>query len=83
MSTKPFEEVTIWKRWNVKKKRFKHNHIEEGWSGLEAPLPQNQTQAKGWKGAKWKKHYGFLQEGKVTEIGGDNVLKAMEKMGKM
>ncbi len=64
----PFEEVTIWERKSVKKGIFQHNHIEEGWSGLDAPLPSTQKQAKDWKGARWKKYYGFLQDGKVITI---------------
>jgi len=68
--TKPFEEITIWERLNVKENIFEHNHINEGWSGLEAPLPKNQKQAKNWKGAKWKKKYGYLQEHRVVEFGG-------------
>lgn len=76
---KPFEEITIWERWNVKKKEFKHNHIIEGWSGLEAPLPANQTQAKNWKGAKWNKKYGYLKEGRVYEFGGKILGEAIQK----
>jgi hypothetical protein len=77
---KPFEEVTIWHRLNIKKKEFEFNHIEEGWSGLEAPLPKSEKQAKKWKGATWKKQYGFLQNGKVIEIGPDGILPLfMEK----
>jgi len=79
-NVKPMEEVTIWKRLNHKKKKFEFNHIEEGWSGLEAPLPKSENQAKNWKGATWKKNYGFLHDGKVIEIGPDGVLPLfMEK----
>lgn len=62
---KPNEEVTIWYRWNVNKKVWLHNHIEEGWSSLDAPLPKSEKQAKVWKGAKWQKHWGNLLNGKV------------------
>ncbi len=62
---KPNEEITIWYRWNVKKKVWLHNHIHEGWSSLDAPLPKNEKQAKAWKGAKWQKHWGNLLNGKV------------------
>lgn len=79
---KPFEEVTLWSRFNHKKKEFEHNHIEGGWSGLEAPLPKSQSQAKDWKGATWKKHYGFLKEGRVIEIGEEGVIKALDEMRK-
>ena len=78
---KPFDEITIWYRFNHKKEVFEHNHIEEGWSALEVPLPKSETQKKGWKGATWKKKFGFLQEGKVIEIGGEGILEAMRKLG--
>jgi len=62
------KEVTIWERYNYKEKGFEHNHIEEGWSSLEAPLPKTQKQAKDWKGAKWKKEYAYLREHKVSPV---------------
>jgi hypothetical protein len=78
---KPFEEVTIWYRFNHKENVFEHNHIEEGWSSLDAPLPKSENQERGWKGATWKKHVGLLRDGKVTEIGADGVLGVLNKPG--
>lgn len=65
---KPNQQITIWERWIVKEKIWKHNHIEEDWSSLDAPLPQNKKQAKNWKGAKWKKHWGMFLDGKVSKL---------------
>ena len=76
----PFEEVTIWEKFSVKKGEYQHNHIEQGWqTQLDAPLPKTQKQAKDWKGAKWKKQYGFLREGQVTVLGPDGVLPLFMK----
>ena len=61
------EKVTIWYKYN-RKKEWEHNHIEDGWNFGSIPTAKHDNQAKAWKAAKWKRAWGFLENGKVTEI---------------
>jgi hypothetical protein len=65
---KPKEQITCWYRFIHKKNKFEFNHIQNGWNELLEPKPQNEQQAKDWKGARWKKTLGILKDGKVTEL---------------
>lgn len=58
-------QVTIWQKLNPKTGQYEHNHIENGKIEGEIPLPISLLQEKAWKGALWRKSYGFLIEGKV------------------
>ncbi|MCK4897838.1 MAG: hypothetical protein KAS38_03620 [Anaerolineales bacterium] len=62
------EKVTVWYRYNNKKKEWEHNHIEDGWTFTPIPNAQHESQVKAWKNGKWKRAWGFLENGKVTEI---------------
>jgi hypothetical protein len=65
MDRKP---VTIWERYNPKKKRYELNHIEDGhWNGSTPPARSNEQKVK-WKGAYWRKKFGYLADGKVVDV---------------
>ena len=59
-------EVTVWYRKT--REGWKHNHIEDGWIFGSTPTPIDDTQAKAWKGAEWKRNWGYNINGKVHEI---------------
>jgi len=62
------EKVTVWYKYNNKRKEWEHNHIEDGWTFGSLPTPQHENQVKAWKAGKWKRAWGFLENGKVEEI---------------
>lgn len=52
--------ITLWERYNKNKKRYEHNHFEDGWNSHEKPKPICEFQEKMWKSAKWKKTLLYL-----------------------
>lgn len=69
MSKKP---ITIWERYNYKKEKFEHNHIEDHHLNIENPIPKSDEQAKSWEGAIWRRSWGFLDGSTVlTENGSE------------
>jgi hypothetical protein len=59
-------KITIWKRYDPKKWKFVHNHIEDGLNLNPRPTPKSETQQV-WCTWIWKKTHGSLIEGKVYE----------------
>lgn len=61
------EKITSWQRWNSKKEKWDHNHIEYGWKENEVPLPivENSIDQKSWKKDKWKKELLFIKDSKI------------------
>jgi len=53
--------VTVWERLDEKTGRYKHNHIEDGWSENAAPTPVSDEQKKSWKNADWRRIHAFLE----------------------
>lgn len=59
------KQITIWKRWDDKKKKFMHNHIEDGHSRNDLPTPIHEKQRSAWDEILWEKSWGFLKDGKI------------------
>ena len=62
------EKITVWTL--IKDGKESLNHIDNGWSDLDYPLPidmkfENQ---KSWSKMKWKKENAYLKNGKVERI---------------
>jgi hypothetical protein len=60
--------VTIWSRFGKNKagiEEFQHNHIEDDLSEVDVPKAIDDAQAQLWKGARWKREYGYLDEQNV------------------
>ena len=51
--------ITIWKIYNAKKEEYEHNHIEDGHSTSDYPLPKHPSfiSQKSWKSYKWEKEF--------------------------
>lgn len=62
------EPITIWKKYDEKKNQFEHNHIESGHNISDEPTPISDKQRRSWAGAKWKKVFAFLNNGKVEAV---------------
>jgi len=57
--------ITVWKIYNKDKDIYQHNHVEDGHSTSEYPLPKQlsfQSQ-KSWKSMKWQREFGYLDKG--------------------
>lgn len=54
------KEITIWERYNVKKKQWEHNHISDGFAKEDKPIPVSDNQKKAWKKAEWRKQMALL-----------------------
>ena len=62
--------ITIWDKWNWKKKEWEFNHIEDGFKlSKSEPQAVSEIQKKSWKNQKWKKEKAILRNGKVESIG--------------
>lgn len=66
------KKITIWERYvcvDKEKKIFKwkHNHIEDGWSTSDIPIPKFKSQM-GWLKGAWRKKHGELKDGKVYTV---------------
>lgn len=68
------KKITAWSAWDKKEKKYKHNHIEDGWVGItytplfgssDKPAPKFDTQ-KGWENQKWKKQYCYVDDNNVV-----------------
>ena len=59
-------EITVWERLDEKNKVWNHNHISDGYTEATEPTPMSEEQKKSWKGAKWRKFNGHLQDQKVV-----------------
>lgn len=58
--------ITVWNKWNWKKKIFDHNHIENGFNiNQKVPNAITKYQEKMWKNAKWQKFKAKLINGIV------------------
>ena len=62
------EKITVWTL--IENEKESHNHIENGWSDLDYPLPidmkfENQ---KSWSKKKWKKEHAYFFNNKVVRI---------------
>lgn len=53
-------KITIWERLKKDTKVFEHNHIENGDIFEDAPIPKSEIQKSAWKGAVWKRTFGYL-----------------------
>jgi hypothetical protein len=60
------EDITIWYKFNHKKGEYEFNHFVYGIVELEAPTTIVTAQKEAWKGAKWEKHYGTIDENFVV-----------------
>lgn len=60
--------ITIWKRFNDRRRAFELNHIEDGHAPIEQrePKARSEEQARSWKGALWVRFHGYLIDGKVA-----------------
>lgn len=56
------EPITIWRRFNGKS--YEHNHIENGHSLTDKPIPKFESQ-KSWLSYQWQKQFAHLVNGKV------------------
>lgn len=54
-------KITVWYRWNIKKKKHEFNHFEDGHTCKEIPTPKFNTQ-KCWLSYDWIKYFGYLTE---------------------
>jgi hypothetical protein len=61
------DRVTIWRRQS-REGNWEHNHIENGWNYNAEPTPLDDNQAQIWKGAKWSRSWGHIENGKVVEL---------------
>lgn len=64
MATK--KPVTVWLRFDTKKQKWKHNHIEDGHVYPAKPIAKSDNQLDQWKNARWKKEYRHMIDGVVT-----------------
>jgi hypothetical protein len=71
-------KITIWEAETFCRKdkvlKFKHNHIENGWSKEDSPKAEFVNQEKAWKTQKWRKFYGYLMEDNVVKGVDDHVI---------
>lgn len=61
------DPITVWDTFDKEKEEFVFNHISDGWSDDEKPVPKFDSQ-KGWLKREWRKSYAHLVDGKVTLI---------------
>ena len=65
-------KVTLWYMLNPSNKQYVYNHLEEGHSLNDAPLPKKDLNSnvfenqKFWKNQKWKKQHATLINNVVT-----------------
>jgi len=62
------KQVTIWKRYDCNKKRWVHNHIQDGHSLELDPVPTSEHQNNAWPQAAWRGFHGFIAQNKVVTI---------------
>lgn len=63
----PDTRVTVWYRWNEKKKRWEHNHYENGWSEENTPNPSSDEQQV-WLKCKWRSELRWLINHQIVEL---------------
>ena len=61
------QSITIWKRFNEKKQKYEHNHIEDGYLTEDTPIARSDEQVKAWDNSYWRKKFRYLKDGKVVE----------------
>lgn len=61
-------EVTLWHMLDEKKKKLIFNHMEDGWSVEEKPLPikPEYTNQLAWQNHSWVKEFKQLVDCKVV-----------------
>lgn len=52
-------KITLWYRFHEKPPHMAYNHLENGWSYEEKPIPKSDTQIKAWKG-EWCKLHTYM-----------------------
>ena len=58
--------ITVWERYNHKKKKWEHNHISDGHDENPIPTGISKNQKQSWKGSTWRKFFGTLENCKVV-----------------
>jgi len=58
--------ITIWDRWDENRNGWGFNHISDGWTDDEKPVPRGENQEKSWPFGKWKKTKAQLIKGVVV-----------------
>ena len=61
-------DITVWYKWNDKKKEFEYNHFDYGISEEDKPKSDNKVLNKSWSGSEWQKKYKKLKEGRGCEV---------------
>lgn len=60
--------ITLWFRWVKDKEHpdgwFSFNHLEDGHSETDKPVPKFPSQ-NGWLNSIWKREHSLLSDGKV------------------
>jgi len=74
------QRVTVWERAKTKYGHYEHNHIENGWSRLAAPVRgYTDKQVADWMNYSWRKTFAFLIDGHVcVSEAQDYILRAAE-----
>ena len=60
------QQVTVWKKYNPKTKRFEHNHIEGGHAEGDKPASKHPEQSY-WHMYDWQKIHTVMVDGVVQE----------------
>jgi len=61
------EPITVWSKYNKKKNRYEHNHIEDGHRIGDAPVARSEEQVKAWSNSSWRKKLAYLKGSRVVE----------------
>ena len=59
--------ITIWEKYNQKKGRYEHNHIEDGHVNGDVPLARTEDQKTAWDNTYWRRKFGYIENGKTTQ----------------
>jgi len=58
--------ATAWYKYNSLKGEYEFNHLEVGvWNVFDSiPIAISDLQRNAWYGSKWRKEFGFLENGR-------------------